>query len=77
MDKDVFLAVLAMDVYNRGENFDLEMPGNQIGNATIHLVRSDPSGFFAQSYTLELKQKIRSPFHNAADIDRVSENLAR
>lgn len=60
---DLFLAILAMDSYNRGYNAGLGDPqtglaGTQIGNATL-AQRSDTSqgstavaaSFFAQAYT--------------------------
>jgi hypothetical protein len=56
---DLFLAVLAMDAYNRGYNNGVVLTGNQLGNATpgadssILGTGADSSvGFFAQAYTL-------------------------
>jgi hypothetical protein len=33
MSDDLFLAILAMDAYNRGYNAGVNMTGGQIGNA--------------------------------------------
>src|SRR5467141_318756 len=55
MTNDLFLAILAMDAYNRtagGTPVGLVLPGSiQIGTATLDRVREDTdSGFLAQSY---------------------------
>lgn len=69
ISNDLFLAILAMDSYNRGYNAGLGDPqtgltGTQIGTATV---RTDalPSGyqaasFFAQAYTLSNGQTVIS-----------------
>jgi hypothetical protein len=73
MTTDLYLALLAMDSYNRGYSPGVDLKGagfsqTQIGNATIGLKSDDPAanlpgataeGFFAQSYTLN-GQKIIS-----------------
>lgn len=40
----LFLAILAMDAYNRGYNAGLNVSGNQIGNASIGLAKGDQEG---------------------------------
>ena len=55
MTSDLFLAILAMDAYNRtggGSTVGLALPNTTgIGTATLDLKSEDlPSGFFAQSY---------------------------
>jgi hypothetical protein len=35
ISKDLFMAILSMDVYNRGYNTGLSLSGTSIGNATI------------------------------------------
>lgn len=58
MSNDLFMAILAMDSYNRGYNAGIDIIGNQIGNATLSINADDPEGvaraasFFAQSYQL-------------------------
>lgn len=63
ISKDLFVAILAMDSYNRGYNARVNVTGNQIGNASLGfdssvLVDGDgnrldiPSSFFAQAYTV-------------------------
>jgi hypothetical protein len=55
---DLFLAILAMDSYNRGYNAGVNITGSQIGNATLLRNADDPEGvaraasFFAQAYQL-------------------------
>ena len=57
MSNELFLAVLAMDAYNRQYNSGIGDPvtgltGTSIGNASIGIFRADTSAsFFAQSYT--------------------------
>jgi hypothetical protein len=55
---DLFLAILAMDSYNRGYNAGLVVPGTQIGSATLGRgtnADTEPNAvtasFFAQSYS--------------------------
>jgi hypothetical protein len=52
---DLFLAILAMDAYNRGYNAGLKVTGAEIGNALIGLEKGDAeaqaASFFAQAYT--------------------------
>lgn len=57
MTDDLFLAILAMDSYNRttlaqGSTVGLELPAStEIGTATLDRATEDVSkGFFAQSY---------------------------
>ena len=59
--KDLLLAILAMDSYNRGYGAGLTVSGTQIGSATIGLTSTDPaanipngksSGFYAAAYTI-------------------------
>jgi hypothetical protein len=59
MASDLFLALLAMDAYNRGYNNGVIVPGTQIGNASLGADSAilgtgvDISvSFFAQAYTL-------------------------
>ncbi len=54
-NSDLFLAILAMDAYNRVGNDvtgrNLAVAGNSLGNVTLSLARgNNSSGFFAQSY---------------------------
>ncbi len=66
ISSDLFMAILAMDAYNRGYNEGLIVPGTQIGLASLGqnsliltniladgtVVRLDqPASFFAQAYT--------------------------
>ena len=63
LSDQLFKAILAMDVYNRGYGGSLEISSNNLGNATLGqdssiLVdpnngarRDEPISFFAQSYT--------------------------
>jgi hypothetical protein len=64
---DLFLAILAMDSYNRGYNEGIVVSGSQIGTATIGA--ASPTGlnsperaasFFAQAYTLQSGQRVIS-----------------
>jgi hypothetical protein len=58
ISNDLFMAILAMDSYNRGYDPGISISGTSIGNATLRL-QSDvqansaerAAGFFAQSYT--------------------------
>jgi hypothetical protein len=59
--KDLLLAILAMDSYNRGYGAGLEVSGTQVGSATIGLTSTDPAanipngqsaGFYAAAYTI-------------------------
>ena len=56
ISSDLFMAILAMDSYNRGYNPGLVITGNTIGNATIGLAKGDQeaqaASFFAQAYQL-------------------------
>ena len=64
MNRDLFLAILSMDTYNRGYNAGVKLPSGAvlIGNATITKdssslvsdgVRLDiPAGFYAIAYDL-------------------------
>jgi hypothetical protein len=51
---DVFLAILALDSYNRGYSVGIDVSGNDIGHATIGSQDSSKeqrdAGFYAQSY---------------------------
>ena len=60
MTNDLFLAILAMDSYNRGYDPGMEVTRAQIGNATLGLRSTDSAagtpggqaaGFYAISYT--------------------------
>jgi hypothetical protein len=60
MTNDLFLAILAMDSYNRGYDPGMEVTGAQIGNATLGLSSTDTAagtpdgvtvGFYALSYS--------------------------
>src|SRR5437868_6476066 len=57
ISNDLFLAILAMDAYNRQYNAGIGdavtgLAGTSIGNATIGAFSADPSAsFFAQSYS--------------------------
>lgn len=61
ISNDLFLAILAMDAYNRGYGAGMGdpntgLPGTQIGNATIRFdidlpAGAQPASFYAQSYT--------------------------
>ncbi len=60
ISNDLFLAILAMDSYNRGYNAGLGdpetgLPGTQIGNAVLGIsdqsTAAKAASFFAQSYT--------------------------
>jgi len=69
ISNDLFLAILAMDAYNRGYNAGIKDPnagqdqgllGTSIGNATISTASNTQEGsaqrnasFYAQSYTLD------------------------
>ena len=61
ISEDLFLAILAMDAYNRGYNSGVGDPniglgGTSIGNATIGPAAANQgASFFAQSYTLNGK----------------------
>ena len=49
--RDLYLAILAMDVYNRGYEDNLSLTGSQIGDATIlNLSDYDPSGVIYNSW---------------------------
>lgn len=54
MNQDVFLSILAMDAYSRGEDGTFrwsDAPGTQLGTATIGQSYSDgPASFYAVSY---------------------------
>src|ERR1700693_4510002 len=58
MNRDLFLAVLSMDAYNRGNQAGLagfsDAPGTQIGNAFVVANRDDGTarsiGFYAIAY---------------------------
>jgi hypothetical protein len=59
ISNDLFMAILAMDSYNRGYNEGLIVNGNQIGNATLARQSDTLQGsagvdasFFAQAYTI-------------------------
>jgi hypothetical protein len=62
ISNDLFMAILAMDSYNRGYNPGLNIVGNQIGNASIGLAKGDQeavaASFFAQAYTWNTKTVI-------------------
>lgn len=70
ISSDLFLAILAMDSYNRGYNAGLGDPvtgltGTQIGTATRRTDIDLPAGseaasFFAQAYTLGSGQTVIS-----------------
>jgi hypothetical protein len=54
---DLFLAILALDAYNRGTDVGISIEGNSIGSATVkknsnELPGVDGSGFYAQEYKL-------------------------
>jgi len=57
ISNDLFMAILAMDAYNRGYNAGINLDPTvlQIGNATIRTddlpVGSQAASFFAQAYT--------------------------
>ena len=66
ISKDLFLAILSMDAYNRGYNQGVNLDGTKIGNAAIEIdsanLNEDPNdpnrvdeaaGFYAISYTIE------------------------
>ena len=68
ISKDLFLAILAMDSYNRGFNAGLTRQGvdprlglggigSQIGNATVTAQNGEETdetaSFFAQAYTID------------------------
>jgi hypothetical protein len=60
---NLFLAILAMDAYNRiGGNVttrNLVVPGQSVGDVSLSTTRGDnDSGFFAQSYVDATRQKI-------------------
>ena len=61
---DLFLAILAMDSYNRGYNAGLNITGNQIGTANLGIAdnstQAQAVSFFAQAYTLANGQKVIS-----------------
>jgi hypothetical protein len=58
ISNDLFMAVLAMDSYNRGYNAGIDVSGSQLGSATLSGNADDAEGlaraasFFAQSYQL-------------------------
>ena len=56
ISKDIFLAILAMDSYNRGDSVGLNVAGSQIGNASLLSVALpvgyQTASFFAQAYTI-------------------------
>ena len=64
MSDDLFLAILAMDAYNRGYSAGVNMTGGQIGNATVGVADGDSiaqaASFFAQSYILANGQTVIS-----------------
>ena len=59
-DKDLFLAILSMDAYNRGYEPGITLSGNTIGNATLTVDSAiltvngaridEPAGFYAAAY---------------------------
>jgi len=57
MDRDLFLAILAMDAYNQGYDRGLEigaLPTHDIGNATFSdddSLTAQAESFYAVSYT--------------------------
>ncbi len=59
ISSDLFMAILAMDSYNRAYNRALVVDGNQVGNARLSINADDPAGeaqsvsFFAQAYTID------------------------
>jgi len=56
MSRELFLAILAMDSYDKGYNQRLKVDGTQLGLATVGTAAdtdiSQPYGFFAQAYTI-------------------------
>jgi len=51
ISNDLFLAILAMDSYNRGDSPRVNVSGNALGDAVLGLSRSISSdGFSAQAY---------------------------
>ena len=52
ISNDLFMAILAMDSYNRGYDTGLNVTGDQIGTATLSIAKGDQAaqavGFFAQ-----------------------------
>ena len=53
MNKDLLLAILSMDAYNRGSNPALIVDATSIGGATVgDFAENDITSFFAQSYDL-------------------------
>jgi len=61
ISKDLFLAILSMDAYNRGYALGINLPGNDalgtaIGNATIYKSKGDSeaisAGFYALAYDM-------------------------
>ena len=68
MTNDLFLAILAMDAYNRTggvSSVGLEMPSMEIGNATVlsgpgNVLEDTATGFYAQAYELSDGSKVIS-----------------
>ncbi|MGZ5875619.1 MAG: hypothetical protein ACXWKP_26350 [Bradyrhizobium sp.] len=63
MTSDLFLAILAMDAYNRAggtvDNRGLIVAGNSIGNAVIDEASEiDNVNFFAQSYNIGIRPSL-------------------
>ena len=53
MTPDLFLAILAMDSYNRGYAAGVTMPSASLGNVTISTTYDDPNaGFSATAYNI-------------------------
>ena len=56
ISKDLFLAILSMDSYNRGYNsgINFSVPNSNIGNAVVYTEKGDAeaqsAGFFAVAY---------------------------
>ena len=54
ISSDLFMAILALDSYNRGYNVGVNLTGNSIGTADIGIDKGDQqaqdASFFAQSY---------------------------